>query len=252
MTIFGLSIHILIAIFFAIHAVRAGRELYWLIILFSFPLLGSVVYFFVVFLPQSRLEHGLRKAGAVVQKSLDPGRALREAQQAFDLTPTAHNQVCLANAMYDAGRVAEAVAQFDACLRGPFANDPDISLAAAQAKLANTQAQQAIELLEAVRQRVPNFRPEQLGLLLAKCYGAAGRQAEAGEQFAAIAARFGSVEVRAEYAIWAIEQGKTQIAEHELTELDHTRKHMKKHARSLHQGLLKRVDLARAQLRRAA
>lgn len=39
------GLHIILALFFAIHAVRNGQPLFWLIILFSFPFLGSVVYF---------------------------------------------------------------------------------------------------------------------------------------------------------------------------------------------------------------
>lgn len=42
MTIFGIGLHILIALFFAIHAVRTGRELDWLFILFRLPLLGAI------------------------------------------------------------------------------------------------------------------------------------------------------------------------------------------------------------------
>jgi hypothetical protein len=44
MPIVGLGLHLLIALFFAVHAVRSGQQLFWLFILFSFPLLGSVVY----------------------------------------------------------------------------------------------------------------------------------------------------------------------------------------------------------------
>ena len=55
MPIFGLGLHILIALFFAVHAMRHGKQMYWLIILFSFPLLGSVVYFVVEYLPASRM-----------------------------------------------------------------------------------------------------------------------------------------------------------------------------------------------------
>ena len=44
MTIFGIGIHILIAVFFAIHVVRNVQQLYWLLILFMFPLLGSGEY----------------------------------------------------------------------------------------------------------------------------------------------------------------------------------------------------------------
>ena len=37
-SIFGIGLHVLVAIFFAVHAVKRGRELYWLLILFMFPL----------------------------------------------------------------------------------------------------------------------------------------------------------------------------------------------------------------------
>lgn len=58
----GLGLHILLALFCPMHVVRCGQQLYWLIILFSFPLLGSVVYFFVTYLPNSRPERGAMRA----------------------------------------------------------------------------------------------------------------------------------------------------------------------------------------------
>jgi hypothetical protein len=249
MPIFGIGLHILVAIFFAIHAIRTGRELYWLVILFMFPLLGSIVYFVAVFLPQSRLQHSARKAGAAIQKTLDPGRELREAREAFDLTPTAHNQMRLAAALLDAGMIAQAVEQYDACLRGPFAADAEIGFGAARAKLANNEPQAAISLLVTLRARQPNFRPEQIGMLLASAYEAAGRHDEAGAEYEAMTQRFGSIEARAGLALWAIAQGKRALAERELAELNHARKHMSKHTRGLHQDLFKRLDAVSADLR---
>lgn len=249
MTIFGLGLHLIIAIFFAIHALRSGRELYWLLILFMFPLLGSIVYFAVVFLPDARLQRGVRKAGAAIQDTLNPGREMREAQQAFDLTPTAHNQMRLAAALFDAGMLAQAVAQYDACLRGPSGGDAEIGVAAARAKLANGQPQEAIGLLVSLRARQLNFRPEQVGLLLASAYAAAGRQEEAGREFEELAQRFGSVETRAELALWAIARGERALADRELKELEHARRHMTKHTRNLHQHLFKRLDAASAAMR---
>jgi hypothetical protein len=249
MPIFGIGLHILIAIFFAIHAIRTGRELYWLLILFIFPLLGSIVYFAAVFLPQSRLQHGARKAGAAIQKRLDPGRELRDAQNSFDLTPTAHNQMRLAAALLDAGKIEEAVELYDVCLRGPFAADAEIGVGAARAKLANKEPQAAIGLLVTLRARQPNFRPEQIGMLLASAYAAAGRHDEAGAEYEAMTRRFGSIEARAGLALWAIAQGQRALAERELTELDHARKHMSKYTRGLHQDLFKRLDAMSAGLR---
>lgn len=250
MPIFGLGLHVIVALFFAIHAVRTGREMYWLLILFMFPLFGSIVYFAVVFLPSTRLEHGARKAGNALQKTLDPGRALREAQRAFDLTPTAHHQMTLAVALLAAGRTAQAVEQYEACLRGPFANDAEIVLGAARAHLANGTPQPAIALLTTLRERQPNFRPEQTGLLLAQASAGAGLHAQARELYEATVQRFGSIEARTELACWAVEHGDAALAQRELDELAHARRHMTRQTRALHAALFKRADAAAAALAR--
>ena len=61
MHIAGIGLHVIIALFFAVHAVRSGQNNYWLFILFAFPLLGSVVYFFANLLPNSRLQRHARQ-----------------------------------------------------------------------------------------------------------------------------------------------------------------------------------------------
>jgi hypothetical protein len=249
MQFFGIGIHVIIALFFAIHAVRERREMYWLLVLFAFPLLGSIVYFVAVFLPSMRLDHSAHKAGRALQASLDPGREVREAQRAFELTPTAHNQMRLANALLDAGQPARAAEQYEACLQGPFARDAELRLGAARARLASGNAQGTVALLEALVAEQPGFRPEQVGILLGQAYAASGRQDEAGSQFTHAAQRFGSLDARAELAIWALANGKPALAEPELQEIERTRRHMPGHARKLNAELFKRVDAARAQAR---
>ncbi len=244
MPLFGVGLHILVALFFAVHAVRTNQDKYWLMVLFAFPGLGSVVYFFAIFMPQSRLERSIGKAGSAVLRSLDPGRDMREAQAAFELTPTAHNQVRLAQAMLAANMPEKAVEQFDACLRGPFAKDPEIVLGAAQAKLANQQPGAAIEMLLAVRGAQPGFRQEHVGLVLARAYAAIGRHDDAANEFADVVARFANIEARIEYALWAIGQGRRTVAEEQIKELAHTRKHLSRDSRALHAGLFKRLDAA--------
>lgn len=244
MPIFGLGLHLIIAIFFAVHAVRTGRPMYWMLILFSFPLLGSIVYFAAVFLPHSRLERQARLAGHALQKRLDPGRDVREARQAFDLTPTAHNQMRLAAALLEAGQGAEAVAQYEACLQGPFAHDPELILGAARARLANGEAPAAIALLAPLQAKQPGYRAEEVGLALGRAYAASGRQAEAGEQFIAAAERAGSIESRVELALWARANGQGAVAQRELTEIAHARKHMTKYTLDLHRELFRRLDAA--------
>jgi hypothetical protein len=114
MPIAGLGLHIVIALFFAVHAVRSRQQTYWLFVLFSFPGLGSIVYFLAIYLPDSRLERGARKAIVAAVKSLDPTRELRDARAAFEYTPTAQNQMRLATALYDAGEFDESAQTWEA------------------------------------------------------------------------------------------------------------------------------------------
>ncbi|MET3105854.1 hypothetical protein AAKU67_000170 [Oxalobacteraceae bacterium GrIS 2.11] len=246
MPIFGIGLHIIVAIFFAIHAIRSGRELYWLLILFMFPLLGSVVYFFAIFLPDFKtnyqVQKGLYKAANVAVNALDPGRDLREAKAAYDCTPTAQNQWRYAEALLAANNVAEAVEQFELCLRGPFANDLEIQFAAANAQLRFNQPDKALQLLLAIRQNNPNFRTESVTLMLAQIYAQQGNKEEAREEFEQAVNRFGSVEARAEYAIFAAQNGDIGTARNLYEELEQLKRHWNKNSLQQYLPLMNKLE----------
>ena len=142
MPYFGLGLHVIVALFFAIHAMRTGRQMYWLLILFSFPLLGSVVYFFAEYLPELRFNRTARGAAHAVKAFVDPDREMREAQRAYDQVPTVANRIRLAQALLGKGDAPGAAAQFRECAQGAFANDPDVltSLAEAEFSCGNAPA----------------------------------------------------------------------------------------------------------------
>ena len=246
MPIIGLGLHFAIAIVCAIHALRTGRQMYWLLILFSFPLLGSLVYFVVEYLPQSRLERRGRIAARAVHKRLDPEREVREARHAFDLTPTAHHRIRLATALLDAGQAAEAVQQYDACLNGPFAGDKEVILGAARANAAAGQPAAAVALLAPLQEKHPDFRAEEVGLELGRAYAASGRHEDAGAQLNTVVERFGGIEARVELALWALANGQEAVAQRELKEIAHARKHMTKYTLDLYRNLFRRLDAAMA------
>jgi hypothetical protein len=248
MPIFGVGLHLAIALFFGIHAVRTGRPMYWLIILFSFPILGSIVYFFAEYLPASKVERGINKAGALVSKALDPGRELREARQAYELSATADNGMRLANALLDAGETAEAAKQFDNCLIGPLAEDKEIRFRAAQAKLLNQEPQRSIDLLKQIRAADEKFRPPEIALVLARAYAQAGVVEEARREFANVMELGASVEAKVEYGIWAIGQQDMATAKQLRADLDLAWKNWPKHARALHKQEIARFDAALAQV----
>jgi hypothetical protein len=252
MPFFGLGLHLLIALFFAIHAVRSGRPIYWLFILFSFPLLGSVVYFLVEYLPGTRLNHDVGKAARSFAKSLDPGRELRDAQRAFDLSPTVQNRLRLGRALMASGSPNDAITHFDACLQGPFANDPEIRYDAATARQQAGQAAAALETLRALRQTRPDFRPEGVSVLIAQCLSETGRGAEARQEFESALTRFDNVEVRARYAIFAAKSGDLATAERMREEMARSEKYWDRHTRNFHRALFREVDAALQDVRRGA
>lgn len=251
MEIFGLGIHIIIAIFFAVHVVRTGRSLFWLFILFSFPLFGSVVYCLVEYLPGSKINRGVSGAAVIAGKLLDPAKEIRDARAALDLSPSAQNQMRLANALLGRGETAEAVTYFDACLAGPFGTDSEVRFSAASAKLQNGQAQQALELAQTLIDKCPDYLLERAMLLLAKAYAATGDHTAAGEQFSAALTRFGSIDVRGHYAVWAAETGDLATAEKLYAELAQAEKHWTAHARTINKPLLQKVESALATRKRA-
>lgn len=240
----GLGLHILIALFFAVHAMKTGRSTYWLFILFSFPLFGSIVYFFVEYLPASKVERGVKQASNKALQLLDPSRELREAKQAFELTPTIQNRMRLAAALDNAGEYEEAARQFDACLEGPFSQDSEVCFGAAKAKFHVKQPQQAIQLLQDLRKRSAEFRPEQLSLLLAQCYAENDDNENARKEFIYAYQTFGSAVAQAQYGIWAANTGDITTAERLKSDLDKDWKRWNKHSRNIHRRLFKALDEA--------
>lgn len=249
MAILGIA-HILIALFFAVHAIRSGQQLYWVVILFMFPALGSVVYFFAIYLPNSKLDHGARKVVKAAARSLDPGRDLREARQAYEFTPTAQNQMRLASALLADGKADEAATTYEACLNGPFSGDLEIRFGAAQATLASGRAAASVAHLQTIRSKDQNFRAEQVLLLLAQALGAAGRQDEARAAFEEVLSRHNSFTVQAEYAIWAAGVGDADRARQLYAELQRTMDRWASHTRDLNQPLIRRLNAAMSSISR--
>lgn len=244
MPFFGIGLHVLIAIYFAIHAVRHGQPLYWLVILFMFPLLGSAVYFFAIYLPNSKFERTANRALSAAVKVLDPTKELRVAQSAFEYTPTAQNQMRLAEALLNAGQPKEAASHYEACLNGPFANDLNIRYGAAMAHFSCEHFEQALTQLQYIQQENQDFRPEQISLLTARTLAALNKDEEAKAAFEYALARFGSMEIKIEMTLWALAHGQQGAVSSLQVDIQRTIERWDPHTRELNQALVKRYHQA--------
>jgi hypothetical protein len=245
MPVVGFGLYFALAILCAVHVVRTGQPLYWLMILFAFPVLGAVVYIVAVYLPRSRLQRHAARAMNAAARALDPQREVRAARAAFEQTPTAHNQMWLASALLDVGDAPAAAEAYEACLAGPFAKDPEIRFGAARAYVECQRYAEALRTLQLLRNEHPDFRPEPVSLLMARSLAGTSRRAEARAEFADAEARFGTYEAKAEYAIWAYAIGDPLTSARLQADLDKIAARWTGHARELNAPAQRRLLLAR-------
>ncbi len=207
MPFIGIGLHVLVAIYFAVHAIRSGQPLYWLLILFSFPLLGSVVYFAAIYFPEIRYSRGARKTLRAANQLINPGQELRNARAELSHAPTLQNRVRLATALLEAGQVDEARPLFEKAATSPLGDEPHIVTGLARARLESGDAALAAEALEGMFARHAETRRKPEPTLLyaeamAACDAAGARAAferavECGSDAAA----------RCRYGEWLLAQG---------------------------------------------
>ena len=207
MSIFGIGLHLIIAVFFGIHAVRTRQELYWLLILFLFPLLGSLVYGIAIWLPEFRQSRGVRQAGSKVRRLFDPTRELREATHAVELAPTVGNQLRLADALLEADRAAEALPHYQRAMQGLYAGDPDIQARLARAVLESGRPAEARDLLDRLIVDHPDFKSPSAHLVYARAVAACGDRSRAVEEFGVLVDYYPGLEASARYATLLHEWG---------------------------------------------
>lgn len=202
MPILGVGLHVLIALFFAIHAVKSRQNTYWLYILFAFPLLGSVVYFFAIFLPEMRYSRMGRTAARALVSIVDPARELRLAEKAFELTPTVGNRIRLAAALLEAGNPSSALEQYQQAANGPFATDPELLAGMARTWMALGDPARSLESAEKLLAGHPQRRQQApIALLYARAL-AETNSAETRAAFDTALTAGDGPEVKCRYADW--------------------------------------------------
>ena len=199
-------VHLALAAFFGIHAVRTGRPSWWLFVLLSFPMLGSIIYFFAEYLPSMRNTRGGMKAVRAINSIVDPNRELREATQEFDRTPTAYNRARLAQALLVKGQVAEAIDHYRQAASGPYATDAAFLQGLGTALLEGGRYAEAVAAFERLFEAHPAQRNSPAALRHAEALAGAGRP-EARQAFDAVVASNASIEAHSKYGQFLLRQG---------------------------------------------
>ena len=212
-------VHLAIVAYFGVHVIRTGRQIYWLIILFSFPALGALVYFFAEYLPEMRYSRGGRKALGAVKRIVDPNRELREASVEFDRSATAYNESRLAAALRAKGQYDEAIKHYEHCASGPYANDASFLRALAETQSEGGRHADAAQTLERLFAADAQHRGNSaVALLYADALSHCGR-AEARTAFEAAVATDGTLEARCRYGLYLERSGDAHGARRQFEEV---------------------------------
>lgn len=183
---------------FAIHVLRTGRPIWWLFVIFFFPFIGSVVYFFAEFLPAVRSGRGPSMAKDVARK-LNPGAEIKRLEDVVALTPTVNNRMELARAYLRAGRKADAVRTYESCAQGIHADDPRLLYEMTIAYFDTGDLEKARDSFRRLRKQ-GTITPEQ-HLLGARVHEELGEVETALAEYQALAGRAAGEEGRTRYAL---------------------------------------------------
>lgn len=245
MPILGVGLHVIIAILFAVHALRTGQERYWLLVLFLAPLFGSLIYALLVFIPDVSRSHGGRKVARGLRETLNPGRELREARIELERTPTVANRERLADALQAEERHADAIQAYREALTGLNSDDADLQVKLARALLDDGQAAEARELLDALQAKQPDFKSSDGRLVHARAVAAAGDRGRAQREFDSLLGSFAGIEARARYVDILNEWGEHEAAAKLVAEsLEHVQR-MPPGSRKLNKPWIRQLKRAR-------
>ncbi|MGZ5987118.1 MAG: tetratricopeptide repeat protein [Caulobacteraceae bacterium] len=208
----------LFSIALCVHVVRSGQNMMWLYIILFLSPLGGIVYLIAVIVPQWTGGPAARKAREAARETLDPTRDYRQAKQAVEDTPTAHNRMRLAAAAGELGKWDEAEAVYRSAAQGVHAEDSALAYGLARSLVELGRYAEARPLLEKLEKDSP--RTPQTALQLARTYEGLGLIAEAEAPYHYAAARLPGLEGLARQAGFLARTGRKAEAEDALNEID--------------------------------
>lgn len=245
--IFGIGIHLLFALFFVIHCVRTKQETFWIFILFCFPLLGSIAYFFIIYRHELIVDRTVHVATMGITKFLDPQKALREAKKHYEYTQTPENHLNLAEALWANGFCLEAAQIFIECLNDPYADKVRITYKIANSYFDAGRFDAALSYLRSIDADEAGDLGVDYAILAAKTLSVMGDVLSAEQVFTNGCTRYRSINIYVEFLIWAYTQRRLDLIRTLSYEVERmTTNWERAHHRNPHnKALMKRLQIAK-------
>jgi hypothetical protein len=206
------AVLLVIQLCFAYHALKTGRQWWWIGIIMGFPVGGCLLYYFIEVFPTTRESRKAEKAVQAIVKSFDPDKSLREHVANLEDCGSVDNRIALARSCTDRGMHREAASLYKSCLTGVHESDPAIRFGLAAALLGAEDWKEAHVVAHALRQSQPKFRTEELRLLDARALEGLGRFDEALAEYRVLADTYVGEEGRWRYGALLVRMGRNAEA----------------------------------------
>ena len=190
-------LHLIIAVGLAVHAMKTGRSQWWLFILLLVPLIGSIAYVAIDFIPAMFRSRGARKVATEIGSVLDPDKEWRERVAQAELVNSVDAKRALAEECEKKGLWADAVRLYEAAATGIFADDPAVLMGLARAQLGGGDAEAALETLDKLEEVQPRPRNQEAHLLYARALETLGRTGEALAEYEDVSRYYAGFEAKA-------------------------------------------------------
>jgi hypothetical protein len=211
MPLIGL-LHLMIAVGFAVHAMKTGRPQFWMYVLLFVPLVGSLAYVMFELVPELASTRRARRVTGGISEIIDPDREWRRRHEAASRTDSVDTKLALGEECERKGMWAEAVKLYETAAQGVFADDTALLFGLARAQLGAGDARAAEDTLDRLRAAHPSIQHQEAHLLYTRALEAQGRMAEAKQEYDALCGYYAGFEARTRYALMLLRNGEPSRA----------------------------------------
>jgi hypothetical protein len=223
----------LIDIAMAIHIVRTGRSMLWLVAMAITSFIGSlgilvlvglwIAYLVSAVIPDFLGSNGMRRFRSNVRDAADPGRDYREKKRQAALVGSVDSKRALAEESLKRGLHGEAIALYEEAMQGPLGDsDPALLKGLGRAKLMAGDAAEAERLFIKVHELDPAAFDAEVELDYARALETLGKTEAAIRQYESVAPRYAGEEAKVRLALLLEKSGQEGRAQQIFREVVET------------------------------
>lgn len=217
-----------------IHAYRSGQERYWIFVILFFPVLGCVIYFVMVMLPETGADRHGRSLFIRLLDKFNPERHLRKLTEELAIAETNQNHFALANELARLGRYHESIPHYREALSGIFAHDAPMMVNLAQAEFATQDFAACQQTLDDLIHFNPDYQSADGHLLYARALTGQEKYDAAEKEFEVLVEYFPGPEARIHYAGLLASANRMREANDQYVAVVNTAKRLRPQYRKFH------------------